>query len=162
MSVPADFDPENAGNAPEIEKQFAVKVIEQAQTHHKLITTIPPSSLKLTKHDDELYEMFKELFPENFENDLALVKVIDEDRMKNKDSKTRWQKYSKAFEKTVEDFSSGCLLRLNSEEDYTESNAIFAVRIQFLAYEITRNRHGLNNKMYEDEQKQSSTSKATA
>jgi hypothetical protein len=46
MSEP--FNAETAGNAAEIEMQFAVKTVEHLEAYQKLITSIPPNKLKLT------------------------------------------------------------------------------------------------------------------
>lgn len=51
------FDPNTAENSEDIEKQFAVVAVEQAETYWKLITSIPGSKLRLTKLDDEIYEL---------------------------------------------------------------------------------------------------------
>ena len=49
--------------------------------------------------------------------------------------------------KHVEDFSLGSLLRLDSSKDYSEENTMIAVKIQFLAIEIARNREGHNSEL---------------
>lgn len=46
MSAP--FDAETAGNAEEIEMQFAVKTVEHLEAYEKLITSLPPRKLRLT------------------------------------------------------------------------------------------------------------------
>ncbi|KAI0708661.1 hypothetical protein C8Q76DRAFT_799893 [Earliella scabrosa] len=43
------FDANNAQNLVEIEKQFAVKAVEHAQTYWNLLEKVPPRDLKLTK-----------------------------------------------------------------------------------------------------------------
>ena len=49
--------------------------------------------------------------------------------------------------KHIEDFSLGSLLRLDSSKDYSEENTIIAIKIQFLAIEIARNRDGHNTEL---------------
>lgn len=46
MSEP--FNAETAGNAEEIEMQFAVKTVEHLEAYEKLITSLPPRKLRLT------------------------------------------------------------------------------------------------------------------
>ena len=48
------------------------------------------------------------------------------------------------MKKTLQDFNFGTLLRINSEPDYRDKNTMFAVRVQFLTIEITRNKEQLN------------------
>ncbi|KAF7366795.1 Duf757 domain-containing protein [Mycena sanguinolenta] len=87
------FDPNTAQNAIEIEKQFAVKAVEQAQTYWNLIEKVPPRELKLTKLDDEIYEHTLKTFPELAENDHAKLIKLDEDSMKSPEGKERWRAF---------------------------------------------------------------------
>ncbi|CAE6510216.1 unnamed protein product [Rhizoctonia solani] len=118
------FDAEKAENLDEIEKQFAVKAVEHAQTYWQLLEAIPPKALKLTKIDDEIYNDFLEQFPE-YKADPSTIEVIDEDALKSKDNKLRWNKFMNAYEKKVQDYTFGSLLRLNAKDDYTEKNTMF-------------------------------------
>lgn len=146
--LPKGFDAQNAPNLPEIEKQFAVKCIEQAETYWNLLGAIEPKSMKLTKYDDTLMEEFKEHFPDLYENKDNRLQKLDENEIKSPASKEIWRKYIAKFEKLVVDYNFGTLIRSNSIEDYTESNTIFITRIQFYAIEICRNRLGLNDKAH--------------
>ena len=38
---------------------------------------------------------------------------------------------------------------MNPSDDYTEKNSCFALRVQFLAIEIARNKEGKNQKIFE-------------
>lgn len=136
------FDADNADNLEEIEKQFAVKAVKQAETYWGLISKIQPSKLKLTKHDDDIFETLLECFPEF--KDPAKVAVISEDEMKSAEGKSRWRAFCEKFNE-IEDYNFGTLLRINAKEEYSQENTIFAVRIQFYAIEIARNRYGLND-----------------
>ena len=51
MSVPSvgGITAENAENLADIEKQWAVKAFEHAETYFKLLQKIPPRTLKLTR-----------------------------------------------------------------------------------------------------------------
>lgn len=44
------FDPNQAENLPEIEKQIAVRCVEHAQTYWNLLEKIKGSKLRLTKY----------------------------------------------------------------------------------------------------------------
>lgn len=137
------FDPEKAENLEDIEKQFAVVAVEQAETYWNLITKVSGSRLRLTKYDDEIYETFMEHFPEF--NNVEKLKKFSEEELKTKEAKERWRKYINLFEKKIDDFNFGTLLRTDCTEEYGQFNTCFAVRIQFYAFEIARNKHGLND-----------------
>jgi len=151
--VPRGFDAANAPNSEDIEKQFAVKCMEHAETYWNLITGIQPAKLKLTKHDDALASTFLEAFPEYKESEK--LAVIRDDDIKSVAMKNRWRTFFKEWEKTLEDYNFGTLLRSDCRQDYSESNSIFVLRIQFLIFEILRNRTGLNDHVY----KQATSSK---
>ncbi|WPK24470.1 hypothetical protein PUMCH_001744 [Australozyma saopauloensis] len=136
------FDAENADNLEDIEKQFAVKAVVQAETYWNLISKVKASSFKLTVHDDDIYEALLEDFPEFKEKEK--VAVINEDEMKSAAGKARWRAFCEKF-KEIDDYNFGTLLRTRADGEYSEENTIFAVRIQFYAIEIARNRHGLND-----------------
>ncbi|EDN10604.1 DUF757 domain-containing protein [Histoplasma capsulatum] len=144
MSVPNKFDPENAQNLEDMEKQFAVKAVQQMTTYWSLLETRRGSSLRLTKMDDEIYEHFMETFPE-----FDPAATINEDEMKSKEGKERWRSFLMAYDKKVEDYNFGTLLRTNPKFEYGEKETIFSVRMQFYAIEIARNRAGLNDWVYE-------------
>ena len=68
-------------------------------------------------------DAFAKAFPE-LQNDEAL-KVINEDDMKSKVGKERWRNFMTPFEKVIDEYNFGTLLRLNCAEDYTEQNSMF-------------------------------------
>jgi len=146
-AAPTQFDAENAENYEEIEKQFAVKAVQHMMTYWQLLENIPGSKLRLTKLDDEIFEHFKRDFPE-----FDPATSIDEDTMKSKEGKERWRKFINIYEKKVEDFNYGTMLRLSPETEYGEKETIFAVRMQFYAIEIARNRAGLNDWIHKKNQ----------
>lgn len=84
------FNAETADNLEDIEKQFAVVAVEQAETYWKLLTSVPGSKLRLTKFDDEIYENFMERFPEY--KDVERVKKVYGGRIKNKRSQGKMEK----------------------------------------------------------------------
>lgn len=147
MSIPSDFDPEQAENLEDIEKQFAVKAVEYASTYMRLLETVGGSNLKLTGCDNEIYDDFVKTFPEYLE-DPEKVRVINEDEIKNAINKKKWYAFAGRYEKTVNDFNFGTLLRLDASKEFTETNTMFSVRIQANAFEIFRNRHGFNDWLY--------------
>ncbi|KAG8798748.1 hypothetical protein FRC16_006600 [Serendipita sp. 398] len=157
-SMSTKFDPNNAQNLVEIEKQFAVKAVEHAQTYWNLLEAVPPSSLKLTRLDDEIHEHFSQDFPELIENPQK-IKMLDEEWMKDPTGKERWRKFISAYEKRVDDYNFGSLIRTNSSGEYSETNSIFVTRMQFYAIEIARNRLGFNDDIYAEAQKEKAKAK---
>ncbi|KAK0205544.1 DUF757-domain-containing protein [Desarmillaria ectypa] len=143
------FDPQNAQNLIEIEKQFAVKAVEQAQTYWNLLEKVPPRQLRLTKFDDEIFEHALKAFPEMTSEPYDKLTKLDEDWMKSKEGKERWRVFIQTYEKKVKDYNFGSLIRTDAREEYGEKNTIFVTRIQFYAIEISRNRLGLNDAAHE-------------
>lgn len=78
------------------------------------------SKLRLTKIDDDIYEHLKKDFP-----DFDPTETIDEDKMKSKEGKERWRNFMMAYEKTVEDYNFGTMLRSNPKSEYGEKETIF-------------------------------------
>lgn len=74
--------------------------------------------------------------------------------MKSKDGKERWRKFMMAYEKKVDDYNFGTLVRLDPKTEYGEKESIFGMlesflevvlswdsivpRMQFYALEIAR------------------------
>ncbi|KAG7827143.1 hypothetical protein KL920_004803 [Ogataea angusta] len=137
------FDAETADNLEDIEKQFAVKAVQQMETYWNLLQSIPGSKLKLTKYDDEIIEEVLKDFPE-FASPEGVAKVSEDD-MKSAGGKARWRNFLKKFEDKVQDYNFGTLLRSDASKEYDQHGTIFVVRLQFYAIEILRNRYGLND-----------------
>ena len=116
-------------------------------TYWSILEKTPSSRLRLTKYDDDIYKHFKKEFP-----DYDPAGPIDEDRMKSKEGKERWRKFISEYEKKIDDYNFGTMLRKSARSEYTEEETIFAVRMQFYAIEIARNREGLNDWIYEKSQ----------
>ncbi|KAJ4325987.1 hypothetical protein N0V94_000352 [Neodidymelliopsis sp. IMI 364377] len=129
----AQLNPEHADNFEDIEKQFAVKVVQHMETYWNILEKVKGSTLRLTKIDDEIYEHFQKEFP-----DFDASATINEDEMKSKAGKERWRNFINQYEKKIEDFNFGAMLRASSKTDYTQDGTIFAVRMQFYAVEIVR------------------------
>ena len=125
-------------NESGVEELWAEKAFRHAQVYFKLICSINCTKLKLSKFDEELYQNFVVTFPR------VKIDVLDEDKLKSAAAKRRWRNFCQMFEYHVEDYNFGTLLRLDCKEGYSESNTTLVPRVQFLAIEIARNRHGLN------------------
>ncbi|CAO3695540.1 unnamed protein product [Umbelopsis ramanniana] len=122
----------------DIEKQWAVKAMHHAETYFKLISSIDGSKLRLTGIDDEIYADFTETFPE------IDVQHLDEQHFKTEAAKAKWRDWINKYEKRVNEYNFGSLLRIDPRDDYTEQNTMFGMRMQFIAVEIARNKKGMN------------------
>ncbi|EHH25658.1 hypothetical protein EGK_21585 [Macaca mulatta] len=138
LSLPA----ESYGNDPDIEMAWAMRAMQHAEVYYKLISSVDPQFLKLTKVDDQIYSEFRK----NFET--LRIDVLDPEELKSESAKEKWRPFCLKFNGIVEDFNYGTLLRLDCSQGYTEENTIFAPRIQFFAIEIARNREGYNKAVY--------------
>lgn len=135
-----------------MEKQFAVKAVQHMVTYWKLLSAIPGSKLRLTRHDDAIMAHLHRDFP-----DFDPAATIDEDEMKSAAGKERWRNFVNQYEKgdlKVDGFNFGTLLRKRADMEYTEKDSIFVVRMQFLAIEIARNRAGLNDWVFDQAKKE--------
>jgi len=89
-------------------------------TYWAILEKIHGSRLRLTKFDDEILEHFNKEFP-----DFDLKATINEDDMKSKEGKERWRNFINAYEKKVEDYNFGTMLRANPAWEYGEKETIF-------------------------------------
>lgn len=87
----------------------------------------------MTRFDDEIYEHLKKDFPE-FEP----AATINENEMKSKSGKERWRNFMNAYDKRVDDFNFGTMLRTSAKAEYEQETTIFVPRMQFYAIEIAR------------------------
>ncbi|KIJ94767.1 hypothetical protein K443DRAFT_683507 [Laccaria amethystina LaAM-08-1] len=131
------FDASNAQNLVEIEKQFAVKAVEQAQTYWNLLEIINPRDLKLTKLDDEIYAHTQSSFPELFVPPYDKLIKVDEEWMKSPQGKERWRVFVESYKDKIQEYNFGSLIRTNAEDEYGEANTIFVTRLQFYAFEVS-------------------------
>ncbi|KAI3322781.1 putative polysaccharide biosynthesis protein [Xylariaceae sp. AK1471] len=145
--VPANFDAEKADNLEDIEKQFAVKAVQHLETYWAILQKVKGSALRLTKMDDDILEHLKTDFPE-----FDPAATINEDELKSKAGKERWRKFMTAYEKKIDDYNFGTMLRTSPKSEYDQDTTIFVPRMQFYAVEIARNRAGLNDWIYEKAQ----------
>lgn len=142
---------EHADNFEDMEKQFAVKAVQHMTVYWSILEKLPGSKLRLTRLDDQILEHLHEDFP-----DFDPAKPLDEDEMKSKNGKEKWRNFVNVYEKgeyKIEDFNFGTMLRKDPKTEYGEKETIFAVRMQFYAIEIARNRAGLNDWIHEQAQK---------
>lgn len=118
MSIP---HPDEVEQLPEIEKQWAVKAMHHAETYFNLITKIDACTLRLTKIDDEIYSHFRQEFPHL---DVAL---LVEGEFKSPEGKKKWREFIMQYEKKIDDYNFGTLLRLDVNGDYTQENTMFGI-----------------------------------
>ena len=90
------------------------------ETYWSLLEMRKGSELKLTKMDDEIHQSFKEHFP-----DFDPAATLNEDEMKSKAGKERWRNFVNQYEKTIDDFNFGAMVRNNPKEEYGEKSTIF-------------------------------------
>ncbi|KAL1898051.1 hypothetical protein Cpir12675_002140 [Ceratocystis pirilliformis] len=142
--TPKNFNPEQADNLEDIEKQFAVKAVQHMEVYMRILQTVPGSTVRLTKIDDEIMEHLAKDFPE-----FDPAKPIDENEMKSSRGKECWRNFMMAYEKRVDDYNFGTVMRIAPNTDYGQHTTIFVPRMQFYAIEIARNRAGLNDWIHE-------------
>ncbi|KAI6781294.1 uncharacterized protein J7T54_004067 [Emericellopsis cladophorae] len=147
--LPKDFNPEEAGNSEDMEKQFAVKVVQHMSTYWSILERVRGSSLRLTKLDDEIYTHLMLTFP-----DFDPAATINEDEMKSKAGKEKWRPFMMAYEKRVDDYNFGTMVRNHPGKEYDQDTTIFVPRMQFYAIEIARNKKGLNDWIFEKAEKE--------
>ena len=70
--------------------------------------------------DDDIYEHLKNDFPE-----FDPSATIDEDEMKSKAGKERWRKFMMAYEKKIDDYNFGTMMRANPKWEYGQDETIF-------------------------------------
>ena len=99
-------------------------VVQHMSTYWAILEKVRGSTLRLTKMDDEIYEHLKTDFPE-----FDPAKTIDEDEMKSKTGKERWRKFLMAYEKKVDDYNFGTMMRANPKWEYGQDETIFGKRL---------------------------------
>ena len=77
LSLPA----ESYGNDPDIEMAWAMRAMQHAEIYYKLISSVDPQFLKLTKVDDQIYSEFRE----NFKN--LRIDILDPEELKSETAK---------------------------------------------------------------------------
>ena len=90
------------------------------ETYWAILEKVKGSALRLTKLDNEIYEHLMRDFPE-----FDPAETIDEDKMKSKEGKKRWREFMMAYEKRVDDYNFGTMLRSSPKEMYDQHTTIF-------------------------------------
>jgi hypothetical protein len=96
------------------------------QTYWSILERVKGSTLRLTKIDDDIYNHLKEAFPE-----FDPAETIDEDKMKSKEGKERWRNFMMTYEKKVDDYNFGTMLRSNPKWEYGQDETIFGAYIRW-------------------------------
>jgi hypothetical protein len=116
---------------------------------------VRPSTLKLTKLDDEIYQDMEETFPDlrvTDEDKTGGVLKVDEDKMKSANGKKQWRDFIQRYENkgecyfesmhsdfrppdfssllflfslAVSDYNFGTLIRTDASDEYTQFNTTF-------------------------------------
>ncbi len=94
--------------------------VQHMSTYWGILEKMRGSKLRLTRMDDEIHDHFKRDFP-----DFDPGETIDEDAMKSKEGKDKWRNFMKVYEKKVDDYNFGTLLRANPKFEYGEKETIF-------------------------------------
>ena len=102
-------------------------------TYWAILEKVKGSNLRLTKMDDEIYDHLMKDFPE-----FDPSATINEDEMKSKTGKERWRNFMMAYEKKIDDYNFGTMMRANPAWEYGRDETIFVPRMQFYAIEIAR------------------------
>lgn len=89
-------------------------------TYWAILEKVKGSQLRLTKMDDEIYESFKTEFP-----DFDPTATINEDQMKSKAGKEKWRNWVNQFEKKIDDFNFGTIIRSRADVEYDQHTTIF-------------------------------------
>lgn len=102
-------------------------VVEHMSTYWAILEKLPGSKLRLTKYDDEILEHFNREFP-----DFDLKATINEDEMKSKDGKEKWRGFINSYEKKIDDYNFGTMLRANPAWEYGQEETIFGQKTVYI------------------------------
>lgn len=94
--------------------------VQHMTTYWSILEKMRGSNLRLTKMDDEIYRDFQKVFPE-----FDPAATINEDEMKSKAGKEKWRNWMMQYEKKIDDFNFGTMLRASPKVEYTEKDTIF-------------------------------------
>ncbi|KAJ4459562.1 putative protein PBDC1 [Paratrimastix pyriformis] len=141
----ARLDSASVANDARLEAAWAERAAKFAQTYLKLVMSIPDRrGLRLTPHDDEIYQQFRAIFP------TMNVQALSDADMKSPAAKDQWRPFLLTWEHKVKDFNMGTLLRVDSRRGYSQTNTVIAPRAQFYAVEVARLREGHNEAIQDD------------
>ena len=91
-------------------------------TYWAILEKMKGSTLRLTRMDDEIYEHFKRDFPE-----FQVGSTINEDEMKSKEGKEKWRNFMMEYEKKIDDYNFGTMLRSDPKFEYGQDTTIFGL-----------------------------------
>lgn len=94
------------------------------QTYWSILEKIKGSSLRLTKMDDDIYNHLKEAFPK-----FDPAATIDENDMKGTTGKKLWRDFMMKYEKKIDDYNFGTMVRINPNVEYEEKTTIFGMTV---------------------------------
>jgi hypothetical protein len=94
--------------------------VEHLMTYWAILEKVKGSQLRLTKMDDEIYDSFKTEFP-----DFDLAATINEDEMKSKAGKEKWRNWINKFDKKIDDFNFGTIIRTRADAEYDQDTTVF-------------------------------------
>lgn len=89
-------------------------------TYWSILEKVRGSQLRLTKMDDEIYDDFRETFP-----DFDPAETLDENKMKSKEGKEKWRNFMMKYEKKINDYNFGTIIRTNPKSEYEQDTTIF-------------------------------------
>jgi hypothetical protein len=72
--------------------------------------------------DDDILEHLKTDFPK-----FDPAATINEDELKSKTGKERWRKFIMVYEKKIEDYNFGTMLRTGPQFEYDQNTTIFGM-----------------------------------
>jgi hypothetical protein len=78
--------------------------------------------ISLFRFDNHLYETLKHMFPN------MNLRVLELEELKSEQAKTIWREFITKFEKHIQDFNFGTLIRLDCALPYTEENSTLGER----------------------------------
>lgn len=99
-----------------------VTAVQHLETYWAILQKVKGSSLRLTKMDNDIFDHLKTDFPEF---DPAVT--INEEEMKSKTGKERWRKFMTAYEKKIDDYNFGTMLRTSPKVEYEQNTTIFGM-----------------------------------
>jgi hypothetical protein len=90
------------------------------QTYWSILEKVKGSSLRLTRMDDEIYAHLKEDFP-GFDP----AETINENEMKSAQGKKKWREFMMKYEKKIDDYNFGTMVRTSPRVEYDEDTTMF-------------------------------------
>lgn len=96
--------------------------VEHLMTYWSILEKVRGSQLRLTKMDDDIYEDFKTEFPE-----FDPAATVDEDKMKSKEGKEKWRNWMNKYEKLINDYNFGTIIRSNPKFEYDKDTTVFGM-----------------------------------